>query len=298
MAENRALALLRKRAHNRATTNMRDGKIKKAAPDGLPESRRKEKIMNTHTIHYPTTTQDLIAKWEKENAEQARESSNPTLPSPKDPPSPVSTPSMPKFRPQPRTPQPKLTTPEEEPGLFPLSTPPKTPFKADKPNPANDHPRRFDQKTYNQISGLDARLLEAIQYDCKMQRQYRKTGAKYSVKSEAYFAKILNVCRETISDSVCKLEDLGILDITRRRKIHGNFQTNLYRIKGWIWWRLGKMLRGLRKRQSRVTQTSHKPNCRTEKETEEPIKGAPLKTLTREILARWTARGFISPSPT
>lgn len=178
--------------------------------------------------------------------------------------------------------------------------PQSQPFRAYMPPPINepskavlDHPRRFDQETYNQISGLDARLLEQIDFDCRQQAKRSRTGARYSTHSEAYYAKVLGVRRETISHHVCHLANLGILEITRRRKVRGVWQTNMYKIKSWIWWRLGRLLRGLRKRPDRVTQGSHKAVCKTEKEPEKPENRKSLSALTQKILARWTERGII-----
>ena len=170
----------------------------------------------------------------------------------------------------------------------PTSSQPSSPAPAAEP-----HGRRFDTDTYNQISGLDARLLEAINYDCKREAKHRASGARYSTKSEAYFAKILGVCRETISHRICHLERLGILSVTRRRKVRGVWQTNLYKITSWVWWRLGKLLKGLRQSPSRVKQLPHKANpMRENKYQEEEIKG-PLRDFTKEILARWEARGLM-----
>jgi hypothetical protein len=154
------------------------------------------------------------------------------------------------------------------------------------------HPRRFDRDTYNQITGLDARFLEAIQFDSRIQAKYSKTGARYSIKSEAYYAKVLGVCRETISNTVLKLERLGILDVTRRRPIRGMFQTNLYKIRSWIWWRLGKLLKGLRRTPHRAQQSPHKANPMRETRIPEEPKGSPLRAFTQEIMDRWKARGI------
>ncbi len=149
------------------------------------------------------------------------------------------------------------------------------------------HPRRFDQATYNQLTALDGRLLEQIDYDSRCQAKKSPTGARYSVKPEAYFAKCLGVRRETISDHVRKLEQLGILDITRRPPKNGTWQTNLYKIISWVWWRLGKILRNLRGKKRRVTQSAHIPISMRERIPEERQKGAapPIKgTLTALFL--------------
>lgn len=164
-----------------------------------------------------------------------------------------------------------------------------------KAHPAG-HPRKFDQETYNQLTGLDARLLEQINYDCKARAKASKTGARYSTKAEAYYAKILGCCRETISDHICKLKRLGILDVTRRRKVRGMWQTNMYRVRNWTWWRLGALLQSLHKTPSRETKVSHKADRRTDIRPEEDLSGAPVGALLQQILDRWTAKGY--PLPT
>lgn len=169
---------------------------------------------------------------------------------------------------------------------------PERPAAPTKPS-VDHHPRKFDRETYNQITGLDARLLEAIAYDSRCQSKHSPTGARYSVKPQAYFARLLGVCRETISDAVRKLARIGILDITRRRKKHGVWQSNMYRIRSWMWWRLGKALRALRTNSHRVTQTSHITNPMREITNQEDLKGGALSALTQKILAEWTARGMI-----
>lgn len=153
------------------------------------------------------------------------------------------------------------------------------------------HPRRFDRATYNQISGLDARLLELIDYDCRIRAKISRTGARYSIKPEAYFARILSVTRETISHRVCHLEDLGILDVTRRSPVRGIWQTNMYKIVSFVWWRLRKVLRGLRKRPYRVNQPSHLSIPKREKKPEKTEGGEPtaikstLMSLFQQIKA-------------
>jgi len=159
----------------------------------------------------------------------------------------------------------------------------------------NNHPRRFDQETYNQLTALDGRLLEAIHYDCRIMRAHSPQRASYSVKPQAYFAKILGVTRETVSDHYRKLEKLGILAITHRRKIHGLWQTNLTRIVSWIWWRLGKVLRKLRGTPHRVTQLSHIATPKRVNDNREPLKGGPVDLFTQQILARWEQRGLLKP---
>ena len=150
------------------------------------------------------------------------------------------------------------------------------------------HPRRFDRATYNELTGLDARFLELLDFDCRQQAKRSPTHARYSIKPEAWFAKCLGVCRETISHVVTKLGNLGILDITHRNPVNGRWQTNLYRIRSWVWWKLGKLLRSLRKASHRVKDHSHLSNPERVKRLSPRAEGAPsaIKNTLRELLAR------------
>jgi hypothetical protein len=154
--------------------------------------------------------------------------------------------------------------------------------------PAANHPRRFDRSTYNQLTGLDARFLELMDYDCRQQASKSPTGARYSVKPEAWFAQCLGVCRETISHVVTKLAHIGLLEITHRKPVRGIFQTNLYKIRSWVWWRLGKVLRSLRKVSHRVKEGSHLSNPMRVKKPEPRANGAPtaIKSTLGELFAR------------
>lgn len=156
---------------------------------------------------------------------------------------------------------------------------------------ARSHPRRFDRDTYNQLTGLDARLLEAIDYDCRLTAARSPTRAKYSVKPEAYFAKILSVSRETISHHVTKLSKLGVLEVTHRNRVRGVWQTNMYRIRSWVWWRLAKLLRSLRSTPHRVKQPSHLSTPKGNENQKSPAIPSNIAPFVGNILARWKERG-------
>jgi hypothetical protein len=164
--------------------------------------------------------------------------------------------------------------------------------------PAANHPRRFDRQTYNQLTGLDARFLELLNYDCLQQAKKSPVGARYSIKPEAWYAKALNTCRETISHVVTKLSRIGILEVTHRNAVHGQYQTNLYKIRSWVWWRLGKLLRSLRKVSHRVKETSHLTNPIRVKKPEPRGEGAPsaIKETLTGLLARVMAGEKLSTS--
>lgn len=160
------------------------------------------------------------------------------------------------------------------------------------PIPQNRHERRFDQATYNTITGLDARLLEQIRFNSKFVQARSPTRSEYSYQPQSYWAKKLGCCRATINRRIGKLRKSGILEITRRRKSRGRWQTNLTKIRSWVWWRLGKLLQGLRK----SPQPCNKPvtHIRPYEGKREPEneKGGPVGQFAQEILARWKERGI------
>jgi hypothetical protein len=166
---------------------------------------------------------------------------------------------------------------QDSPKDFPHRTDPKAP-----------HPRRFDRQTYNQISGLDARLLELIDFDSRQQAKKSPTGARYSLKPQAWLAKVLGVCRETVQNRIYHLEKLGILDVTRRDPKRGKWQTNMYKIVSFVWWRLRQALRDLRRPHKRAEKSPHLSTPMRGKETERREKGEPLaiKGILQDLFRR------------
>lgn len=103
--------------------------------------------------------------------------------------------------------------------------------------------QRFPHDVVRKLNGTDIKLLEIINYRSNLRAKASPSRAKYCIDAQAYFAKCLGVRRETISRAVTRLANLGILDVTHRRKIRGQWQTCLYRIRNWQWWRFGRMIR-------------------------------------------------------
>lgn len=157
-------------------------------------------------------------------------------------------------------------------------------------NAQTTHPRRFDlQDTLNKLDGYDLRLLEEINYLSKQQGKKSKTGARYCCPGEAYLGNKIGLARENVSRHITKLSHLGILEVTHRSPIRDKFRTNLYKIRSWIWWRLGKILRSLRSLPNRVTPTSHKLIPMRDKETK-PLPEV-ANSYVQSILKRWQERG-------
>lgn len=165
------------------------------------------------------------------------------------------------------------------------------PYKAEIV-PNNRHERRFDHATYNTITGVDARLLEQIRYDSSLTAKRSPTRAQYSFKPQAYYAKCLGVCRATVNRRIAKLRKSGILEITRRRKLKGHWQTNLTKIRSWVWWKLGKLLQGLRKLPDPCNKPVTHSRSYEEKRNPEGEKGGSAISKLSDILASLKAKGF------
>jgi len=150
------------------------------------------------------------------------------------------------------------------------------------------HPRQFDIETYRQLDGPDIRLLEEIDFLSRRQAKRSVTGARYCCPSEIYLSKKIGIARENVSRHISKLSRLGVLAVQNRRKLRGNWQTNLYKIVNWGWWRLRQAAQALRSTPARVTGTSHKAISVRENESLPRSEGAPtaIKGLLTELLAR------------
>lgn len=152
------------------------------------------------------------------------------------------------------------------------------------------HPRKFDlQDTLNQLDGHDLRILEEIDYLSRLQGKKSPTGARYCCPGQKYLGEKIGLARENVSRHITKLMKMGILDVTHRRPIRDMFQTNLYKIRSWIFWRLGKILRSLRSLPKRVTQPSHIA-IPVRENINRPIPKM-VDPFVQSILERWQARG-------
>ena len=105
---------------------------------------------------------------------------------------------------------------------------------------------RVAEETLKQLDGYDLRLLEEIHFLCRCKAKSSKTGARYANPSEEYLSRKVGLSRSNVSRHMSKLSKLGILLVTHRRKVRERFQTNLYRILSWVWWRAGKIAAILR----------------------------------------------------
>jgi biotin operon repressor len=156
------------------------------------------------------------------------------------------------------------------------------------------HPRRFDHKTFQQLDGYDLKLLEEIHFLSQLQAKKSPTGAKYCNPSQVYLSKKLGISRESISHHVTKLHKLGVLDVTHRRKLHGRWQTNLYKIVSWVWWRIRQAMKALRTLPHRVKLGSHIATPMRENNKPEEPKGSPSGSISdlRSVLEQFAPALF------
>jgi hypothetical protein len=111
----------------------------------------------------------------------------------------------------------------------------------------------------------------------------------YAVPSERWLGGRLSLCRETMSDAVCVLEAHGLLSVTRRRPVHGRWQTNLYRLSG----RLAATLIGSLRR-GRGGRPVLSPSSPKGALSETAMSHAAESGALGSLMARWLARGQAS----
>ena len=156
----------------------------------------------------------------------------------------------------------------------------------------------FPQDIYQQLDGIDFRILNELSFLSKQQK--RRTGSAYCCPGREYLAAKVGCDVGTISRHTSKLVTLGILDKRQRRPIRGIWQTCLYKLMGWASWAMAGIASQLRKKPNnshRVRPTAHIASVKTEiiasKPHSLPTKEGPatINDLGRMILKRWEARG-------
>jgi hypothetical protein len=165
---------------------------------------------------------------------------------------------------------------------------------------------QFPQDIYQQLDGIDFRLLDELAYLCNQQRQ--RTGAAYCCPGRDYLAGKVGCDRGTISRHTTKLERLGVLEKIQRRPLRGQWRSCLYRLRSWVGWRLGQVAGMLRKigKARAPGPTAHRvrPSARIAHKYENNASKPPSKPLNTPlspeqiaardpILARWLQRGTL-----
>lgn len=149
----------------------------------------------------------------------------------------------------------------------------------------------FPQGIYQQLDGIDFRILNEIAFLSKQQK--KRTGSAYCCPGRKYLAAKVGCDIGTISRHTSKLVSLGILEKRQRRPIRGVWQTCLYKLVSWAAWALAGIagaLRQLNTTAHRVRLHAHIASEKTEIIT--PAVNFPVKNdLVTNILRRWEARG-------
>jgi Helix-turn-helix domain len=151
----------------------------------------------------------------------------------------------------------------------------------------------FPTDIYRQLLGTDFRLLDELTFLAKQQQ--KKSGAAYCMPGRKYLAEKLSCSIRTISRSIARLRRLGILDAIQRRPVRGLWQTNLYKIRHWLGWRIGQLGQLLRKPTHRGTPMAHIASPWGKIETSDPPTQQ-KNAKGEEILARWKDKGLIGAS--
>jgi DNA-binding transcriptional ArsR family regulator len=156
--------------------------------------------------------------------------------------------------------------------------------------PHQRYPKELEQK----LDGVDLKLLNYIAYLCKLTARKSPSGAQYCYPCEDTLAARVGVRREAISRHVSKLASLGILKVVHRRKEHGTWRSNLYKIVSWEGWRLSRVAACIHRGINHVRRIAHKvPLERVNLKTQEVTHGN-IGPTASEILKRWSARGQTS----
>ena len=162
----------------------------------------------------------------------------------------------------------------------------------------NNLSRIFPINIYQQLDGIDFRLLGELAFLSKQQK--KRTGSAYCCPSRTYLAKRVGCDVGTISRHTTKLEGLDILEKQQRRPVRGIWQTCFYKLKGWSAWTLAGIANKFRKKFKqihRVRPNAHIASVRTDKITPEAKSTAKredtgtIQPLVASILDRWRSRG-------
>lgn len=149
-------------------------------------------------------------------------------------------------------------------------------------------PRRFDRDTWNQLSSIDVRLLDALGFLSRCTAKRSPTGALYAIPGRRWLAKHLGCSVETITRHTTKLRDLGLLKKLQRRPVTGQWQTCLYRLVHPMAWAAAAIT-------GRVTRLARRLSFQADKAS--PLKGRENVTTSKESLRDVIARGLAKFGP-
>lgn len=108
------------------------------------------------------------------------------------------------------------------------------------------------------LSVTQWRILERTMFLAFLHGTNSENGAIYSRPGQTDIAEYAGVHRVTVSRNASRLKSRGILKITQRRPVNGQYQTNLYRLGSWLWIIAGNVIRRFIRTFNRVTLPLHK----------------------------------------
>lgn len=146
------------------------------------------------------------------------------------------------------------------------------------------HP--FPRAVWNQLSGLDCRLLDELGYLSRLTARRSARGASYCTPGRHWLAQRLGCSQTTISRRTSHLKALGVLSKLQRRPVAGHWQTCLYALIHPIAWQASRLRHLLTTTANRVSRMTHLA----------PSKGRKLTSVHddptfKELISRWKARG-------
>ena len=154
-----------------------------------------------------------------------------------------------------------------------------------------NHPeirRKFPQDIWKTLNGTDLKVLEEIGFLARLQGKTSTSGAKYCCPSLKYLSKKLGKTFWTISRSISKVSSLGLLDVTHRRKRSGHWQTNFYRLRHWLGWKVAGILANFRLNQDRLRKRANITSLRRENIS---LRSAPSPVIAQEpLIQAWLNR--------
>jgi len=146
--------------------------------------------------------------------------------------------------------------------------------------------QQFPRSIWNQLTGLDSRLLDELAYLSRLTAKRSPKRASYCTPGRAWLAKRLECSETTISRRTSHLRNLGILQKLQRRPISGHWQTCLYALVHPIAWQAARLRALVSKTAHRVSRMTHLAPLK-ERTTTQKRNDATFK----ELIARWKARG-------
>lgn len=146
--------------------------------------------------------------------------------------------------------------------------------------------RRFHRETWNQLTAIDARLLDALAFLARLKGKTSPTNARYATPGRRWLAAHLDCSVETITRHTTKLARLGLLTKLQRRPQAGQWQTNLYRLVSPMAWQAAALVHHVRAAAHRLSKVPHIGLSVPDNQTPQRQKES-LREIIERGLARW-----------